>query len=532
MPTNCRDNTLIWDDPQGTGAQNVIKRAHRLLDLHWTPTAPMRINEKKYWSIGGDDFTPTEVVGTPYASTRVSDKFIGIDLPVETYLSAVNNPASILYRRDLGDFNDPAYCCTVKNAFILYGVVCSVFVSYCLDMTLRRTTYEWDTAPELEPVTSPGPDSLRVCDTLVTTDSTGHAGGHVRIVTGLGRDADGKVQSVEISESIPPVTVCRCFTRDEFTDSLLGHTGTYRIFRYRYLDRVRDVQSIDVTCDPRAPQPHYGDGAAYRTDETVEISLPVDALELVIASDAGEQRIKASDLPVRTFWKTERRIWKGSLPVGEYTASCIYADGTSEASHFTVAALPEVEYLNEDGSKLGTVVCKLCRLDGTELTEDAPELYEDGKLLSAAVIAVKCEGAVYPIHVGIARADSGIFVRPSALFTDADGNILKAIRIGGDTELYALAAKKGAPLIIRFTSGELCRPLYISWRDETFATYNQRVLTECELASGEARSLLILSASEAKLIMKTHESDFVHLALCCRTDTCRLVTPSVLMLAR
>ena len=201
------NENLIYDRPRSQGVVNVLRRAHDLLELKWTPVRKLAVVKRKLIGPVHAPADGTTYTGTPYSSTRVMDRFLGIDILLDTFLTALSNPASELYTRDLTDFREYGFHCLVTNASLFYGTVCSAFVNYSLGLPLHRSTHEWDVAPEFHLVENQSADGLQLCDTLVTTRPNGRSGGHVRLVTGLGRDCDGHVREVEISEGVMPLTM-------------------------------------------------------------------------------------------------------------------------------------------------------------------------------------------------------------------------------------------------------------------------------------------------------------------------------------
>ena len=53
--------------------------------------------------------------------------------------------------------------------------------------------WEMGTAPEFYEIPERNAGSIKLCDTLVTVRPDGTTGGHIRIVTGIGRDEKGEV---------------------------------------------------------------------------------------------------------------------------------------------------------------------------------------------------------------------------------------------------------------------------------------------------------------------------------------------------
>ncbi|MBR6747827.1 MAG: hypothetical protein IKM07_02730 [Clostridia bacterium] len=135
------NDQLICDKPRSRGVENVLRRCRQLLDITWSPVMEVQINPRKYIQStrsGKPHTQPEAYTGIPYSSSRILNCFVGLDVSIDTFVTAVDNPASVLYTRDLSDFDEPAFNCTIRNTFFTYGTVCSTFVNYALGLPLHR----------------------------------------------------------------------------------------------------------------------------------------------------------------------------------------------------------------------------------------------------------------------------------------------------------------------------------------------------------------------------------------------------------
>lgn len=110
--------------------------------------------------------------GPPYSSVRLTGMTVGQDVSVETFLSAVANPDSVLYGIDLFRIA-PA-----GRAF--YGAVCSNFLAECFGWVYSPTTAilsrdwaQWGFRAEVDPFQF---DDIEVGDVVVTK-----GGGHIEL---------------------------------------------------------------------------------------------------------------------------------------------------------------------------------------------------------------------------------------------------------------------------------------------------------------------------------------------------------------
>jgi len=270
-----------------SGLENALARAAQLAELVWQPAAGLTVNNKGYYQRAPETGSTKPVRGVPYSSVRVEDKFIGRDIRLTTFLSALDNARGVLYTRATSNPEDAAYHAEIRTTYLYYGTVCSAFVNYALALPMHRSTHEFCCAPEFYPIPLQDADGLALCDAPVTTRSEGYpscggvaTGGHVRLITGLERDGSGKVTTVEITEGCPPVVKRTRYTAEEFNATLRGNNGSYVVYRYRQLDSVPAPESVEsrrvggIMCG-------YGCDANYRFGEAVSLYVK-DAGEVTV----------------------------------------------------------------------------------------------------------------------------------------------------------------------------------------------------------------------------------------------------------
>ena len=117
---------LIYDVPRCEGVKNAIARAYQQCTFAWQAKRECISNDDGSWGYlvparsGREHTIPESFYGIPYSSTRVLDKLVGLDISFSTFLSATENPASIVYTRELSDDTDPAYNPRSTNAYFIY----------------------------------------------------------------------------------------------------------------------------------------------------------------------------------------------------------------------------------------------------------------------------------------------------------------------------------------------------------------------------------------------------------------------------
>lgn len=227
-----QDPDLFSDKPENEGVANALRRAEQMSDVLWQPL-------KKFPKVIGlhetDDFSPEfPAIGLPYSSARMGEQYIGPNLSLETFFTALEEEDSVLYTRDLrGHGNAAAY----------YGTVCSVFVGNAIDLYTRVPCKLWPEIPGMRLIEPNCADSLQLGDTLLNAT-------HVAMVTGIDRTADGKVYRVYVSESTHPTCRRKVWRADEFAALWLEASG-FRIYRY---DKIHSVPYTPCAYAPLADE--------------------------------------------------------------------------------------------------------------------------------------------------------------------------------------------------------------------------------------------------------------------------------------
>ena len=292
---------LIRDLPDSEGKKAALARGRQMTEFRFTPLKPLPMDkdgDTPRWFEAGKEYK-----GVAYSSTEENDKFLGENVLFETYMTALANPDSALYTKDMFDST---------NASTYYGMVCNAFVRYCLGIEQRYNTAKWFTIPGMETVHGAQEYTvrdLRLCDVL-------HKSGHVAMVTGILRDEKGKIQRVEVSESMVPTCRRRIFPLDEFY-SLYG--DNYRIDRYKYVDSApaldeENDKALHTDLDKVTPMVtvDYGNKSNYLEGETTVISVFAEG-ENTVQIICGDKVVE--EIPVNGYTKLERQLTKGYYTV-------------------------------------------------------------------------------------------------------------------------------------------------------------------------------------------------------------------------
>lgn len=500
---------IIYDVPRSAGVENMLARSRHMTEFKWTPAqeicvkqdaggypylAPSK-NGKPPVSLadqlapyrdGRGPAGPMELTGIPYSSVRIANKFVGIDISFDTFLTATQNPASILYRQDNSDFDDEYYHCAIDNTYLYYGTVCSAFADYVYDLPMHLCTYEFGMSPDFYEVTDGTVNCLQLGDCLLVNRADGTVGGHIRVVTGIGRDEQGYVRMVEVSEGVTHAARARWYAAEEFTRTLLTGGGSDRVFRYRYLDSVSPVEPM-VSHSGGQLMLNYGDYSNYAEGEMVEININIEADVLIIQGTDTKLEIPFDQIGYKTIQgNTYRMYCTDSLKPDSYVAYCMVGDKKKMPVHFIVYSLPQVKLTTLDGREYEKIALKPVDPDGKPLTKESECFYnEDGSLKPyAAVIALTDGQRLIKARVGVRERNGELVLRPAATLTDEAGKPVVFFKVGEDVTLYAYRVKRDTMMRVTFSGGERCEPDYISWTEERVVCHHQAMLTANDLHLG------------------------------------------------
>ena len=201
------------------GAWNAVRKAHQMTDLPIYPVATLLAHMNKTYAAG------IEEEGLIYSSTKEINTSVGQDVSFHTFMTALHNPRSLLYteRIDLPPYHG-------RNCRGYYGTVCSGLVTYALGFKITQRSADIPVADYMELVEDQSAEGVHVADVVWKK-------GHLQLVTGIERGKDGKVERIEISESVD--VGCRRFymDRDAFNQMLHNKKKIKRLYRYKYLSR-------------------------------------------------------------------------------------------------------------------------------------------------------------------------------------------------------------------------------------------------------------------------------------------------------
>lgn len=345
-------HTIISDKPANKGEENVLKRAALLRDVNWTPVKalPALYAEK---AEGKSEMLHVHLpawrpqTGVNYSATRYKEKYVGTNVSLETWLSALSFPESAMYGTNLQGMNK------LSSAF--YGTVCSQYVSYCLGFPFQIDCQQFPYLEGMHEVEKDF-DALKLCD-ILNNDTR-----HTAIVTGVDRYEDGTVAYVTVSEATPPHVISGIFTREVFIKHWFE--DNFHVLRY---DRVKDVPygtepffsdpNTELPVINRSLLPDYGQKANYLLGESVVFTV-FDGSSVTVQ----ENGVTAAILPVKNgsavFTPTHAGLYNAATEANEPVAFAVTdAHVTLEKDAFSPGEKLEPTFNNAAADRfLGYVV--------------------------------------------------------------------------------------------------------------------------------------------------------------------------------
>lgn len=213
------------------GQKNIVKRARQMTEIQWTPQKDI-----VGWDWGLTYRAGVTYKGLPYGQP-VNTSYVPWDTNLEGFLDAVNNPNSLMYT---------SYSSSNKRA-PFYSIDCSAFVSWAWNLGSRQTTHT--IAQYATAISTSSYENAQVGDCLNKYAE------HVVLITDIGYDSAGAINSIEISESTVNSATNYCCqvvrygvggskTLSEFKTKYFGNG--YTLYRSKTRDSVTYEHSCSV----------------------------------------------------------------------------------------------------------------------------------------------------------------------------------------------------------------------------------------------------------------------------------------------
>ena len=278
------------DVPKNVGVLNCIKNAKQLALIKYNTTAVLPNQIADYPA-------NTTLNGIPYSSVRLYDKFVGLNVSLHTFMTAIHDPNSVIYTEIM----------ETPNAKTYYGEVCSSFTAYCLNSPVREITRKI-LANTTDYITK-DINEIELGDICVN-DS------HIVIITDIIRSWYGEILYVVTTEALPPKCMITSYTFEEFKAEV--NLKSYRIASYNNISKVTYAPSKYIPLYNETKQRidyspiciNYGDKAML--PEGSEIVVHVLDSTNATGIDVYKENTKIDSYPVGS-------VTLSNLEVGTYT---------------------------------------------------------------------------------------------------------------------------------------------------------------------------------------------------------------------
>lgn len=242
------------DVPENATVLNAYKKAKQLELIKWTPKATVVNNLSGY---PGN----TEITGLPYSSVKEIDTYIPYDVSFHTFMTAVNNPGSLLYTENIAAGNTGIQEYHGTNAHTYFGCVCNIFALWPLGCRIPYNSYELERHPELfEKLYDQSHGSIRLMDLIWEP-------GHCNLITDIYRDARGNITKIYWSEATQYTPTTTVYTPEQFDERIKSRGGV--IFRYKELYQntgYERIPYVQVENEPAMTVTYNNDICTFKGD--------------------------------------------------------------------------------------------------------------------------------------------------------------------------------------------------------------------------------------------------------------------------
>ena len=231
-------DNLTEVEPSSLFEQNAYIRALQYSSLIWIPKKPVPRQ-------GGERYFPANEKrqGMLYAEGAYQDKRVGYDVSLYTFLTALNNPYSLLYTENINESHShSAHGITYhgdSNSGAYMGVACNSYVYWVLGSMIPFSSYETaGLANErgiVNRIEEQSSQALHLMDILQIP-------GHVRMITRLWTDRNKSIKAIEISEALGGGVQNTRVSSDAFDEWL--NDSQYTIYRFNSTYSVGDVSPL------------------------------------------------------------------------------------------------------------------------------------------------------------------------------------------------------------------------------------------------------------------------------------------------
>ena len=342
---NFKDYESTQKEENIGGKIAVLQRAKKISTIAWTPLAPIYSHKLNGYFEANHLYE-----GIPYSSVKQLDKFVGQEVSFETFVSAVNNPYSVLYTENMGA--SPYFG---TNCSTYYGSVCSSAINYALNIKLPMTTSMYKTSGLFEKISIQNISKAEIGDIILKENN------HVLMVLDVKTsETNADILLLESGDEITKeYTLSKSLYEKKFP------YADWSIYRYKRINDVEydlsegnNFEKKKTICMSR------GDKSCYRLNEKIEVS--------VLSADYPYMVVENKDSVICSI-KIESK-GNVSIPIskpGKYTAYLSHEEFGGEHEESTSFEVIEtnvsctrsgrylsVDYSSSNGIPAYIVICK------------------------------------------------------------------------------------------------------------------------------------------------------------------------------
>lgn len=313
---------------------NAYKRAHQFLDIRWQALSPI---PKRNSHTGYGKGTHK---GFPYSSVKEYNKYIGFDVSIKTFMTALHNKYSLLYTEDvLKNRSTSAYGIKYQgtNCGAYMGTTCSSFVAYVLGLKVPYASGEYTYLMNndiFEKIEDQSFNGIKIMDVIWEP-------GHANIITNIIRNSSNEIVSVIWSESDSPYVKSTDMTKEQFTNRLTKKGGIiYRYKKWGEQAEYKPSEFVSVMGESASYQYNddictfAGDYACFREGDLIVINYEkrnFSAMEIM----KNDEIIATLDLPADES-NHSINLQDLNLGYGQYKARLAGGNGYSDYTYFEV----------------------------------------------------------------------------------------------------------------------------------------------------------------------------------------------------
>lgn len=313
---------------------NAYKRAQQFLDIRWEALSPMpQRNNHTGYDVGTHQ-------GIPYSSVKEYNKFIGFDVSIKTFMTALHNKYSLLYTEDvLKKRSASAYGINYQgtNCGAYMGTVCSSFVAYVLGLKIPYVTGEYTYLMNndiFEKIEDQSVNGVKIMDVIWEP-------GHSNIITNIVRNSSNEIVSIIWSESDSPYVKSTNMSKESFTNRLTQKGGIiYRYKKWSEHAEYKPSKFVPVMGESASYQYNddictfAGDYACFREGDLIVINYEkrnFSAMEIM----KNDEIIATINLPANDS-NHSINLQNLNLGYGQYKARLAGGNGYSDYTYFEI----------------------------------------------------------------------------------------------------------------------------------------------------------------------------------------------------